>query len=87
MGLKMRSKALSRAIETAGGLKNLATPLGITPQAISQWAECPVLRVLEIERLSGVSRHELRPDIYPIDRPPEAIASPPIDFTPLDGQS
>ena len=26
-------------------------------------------------------------DIYPIDRPPDALGSPPVDFTPLDGQS
>lgn len=36
----------------------------LTSQAISQWKKVPVERVLVIERLSGISRHELRPDIY-----------------------
>ncbi|MDB5584857.1 MAG: repressor [Bradyrhizobium sp.] len=37
----------------------------LTPQAISQWKQVPAERVLEVERVSGVSRHRLRPDLYP----------------------
>jgi DNA-binding transcriptional regulator YdaS (Cro superfamily) len=62
-----RKEALKRAIDAAGGLAGLAGPLGITIQAISQWDEVPPLRVLAVERVSGVSRHELRPDLYPIE--------------------
>ena len=62
-----RSKALERAIEAAGGLAGLAGPLGITPQAVSQWDEVPPLRVLDVERISGVPRHALRPDLYPAE--------------------
>lgn len=65
--------ALKRAIKAAGGLDKLAGPLGITAQAISQWAEVPPLRVLAVERVSGVPRHELRPDLYPLE-PSEARA-------------
>lgn len=43
----------------------MARALGTSHQAIVQWSRAPVVRVLEIERLTGVSRHELRPDIYP----------------------
>ena len=60
-----KSEALRRAIEKAGGLAELAAPLGITPQAVSQWDEVPPLRVLAVEAASGVPRHELRPDLYP----------------------
>jgi DNA-binding transcriptional regulator YdaS (Cro superfamily) len=35
----------------------------ITPQAISQWRQVPADRVIEIERITGISRHELRPDL------------------------
>lgn len=62
-----KSEALRRAIDAAGGLAGLAEPLGITVQAISQWDEVPPRRVLAVERVSGVPRHELRPDLYPSD--------------------
>lgn len=60
-----KNEALRRAIDAAGGLAKLAEPLGISMQAISQWDEVPPLRVLAVERVSGVSRQELRPDLYP----------------------
>lgn len=60
-------EALKRAIKAAGGLAGLAGPLGITEQAVSQWDEVPPLRVLAVERVSGVSRSELRPDLYPAE--------------------
>jgi len=61
----MSNTALERAIEAAGGITRLAESLQITKQAVSQWDEVPPLRVLQVERASGVSRHELRPDLYP----------------------
>lgn len=68
-----RKEALDRAIKAVGGLAGLATPLGISMQAISQWEEVPPLRVLAVERVSGISRHDLRPDLYPRE-PAEARA-------------
>lgn len=67
-----RKEALERAIKAAGGLTKLATPLGISAQAVSQWDEVPPLRVLAVEQVSGIPRHELRPDLYP--EPAEARA-------------
>ncbi|MDV2987046.1 UNVERIFIED_CONTAM: YdaS family helix-turn-helix protein [Methylobacteriaceae bacterium AG10] len=61
----MSDVALSRAIKEAGGPKALGDAIGISSQAISQWTECPPRRVLAVEAASGVSRHELRPDLYP----------------------
>lgn len=61
-------KALERAKAVAGGNTGLSRKLaGITPQAISQWKRVPAERVLEVERATGVSRHELRPDLYPAE--------------------
>jgi DNA-binding transcriptional regulator YdaS (Cro superfamily) len=62
-----KSEALTRAVRLSGGQAEFARLIGITAQAISQWKEVPPLRVLEVERVSGVSRHELRPDLYPVD--------------------
>lgn len=48
----------------------LARLLGVTPQAITKWknGRIPAERVLEIERVTGVSKHDLRPDLYPRER-------------------
>ena len=63
----MRDKALTRAIESAGGVTRLAESLGITAAAVAQWTRVPDRRVLAVERATGrkVKRHELRPDLYP----------------------
>jgi len=59
--------AIKSAINVAGSADRLAVVLGITRQAIYQWPRVPAERVLDIERATGVSRHELRPDLYPED--------------------
>lgn len=62
-----KAAALKKAIESAGGQAEFARLIGITAQAVSQWDEVPPLRVLVVERVSGVSRSELRPDLYPVE--------------------
>lgn len=65
------SEALERAKQAVGGQAALAYRLGIKPQAISQWDQVPPLRVLDVERVTGVSRHDLRPDLYPQEQAAE----------------
>ena len=67
----MRDKALLRAIEAAGGAGALARALGISQPAVSQMNRCPAERTLAVEAACGgrVTRHELRPDLYPLNRP------------------
>lgn len=65
--MKKHKRALEKAIKAVGNGTNLARMLKITRSAITQWDQVPVLKVLDVERLSGVPRHELRPDIYPPD--------------------
>ena len=61
---KKADSGLTRAIEAAGTGEKLAAILEITPQAISQWEKIPLTRVFDVERLTGVPRHELRPDFF-----------------------
>lgn len=59
-----------KAIEKAGGAKKIAQALEISHQAVSKWPyRLPAERVLDLERLCdrAVTRHELRPDLYPRD--------------------
>jgi DNA-binding transcriptional regulator YdaS (Cro superfamily) len=58
-------EALKRAVEAAGGFTALGRRLKISGEAIMQWDRVPPLRVLQVERITGVSRHLLRPDVYP----------------------
>lgn len=53
-----------KAIEKAGGAAALARELGVTVQAICKWTAIPPRRVLDVERVTGISRHKLRPDIF-----------------------
>lgn len=43
----------------------IARGLGITRGAVAKWKRVPAERVLAVERISGIARHLLRPDIYP----------------------
>lgn len=63
-------EALAKAIELAGGPSKVAASMGIKPQAVSQWEQCPDRRVLALEQLTGgqVTRSQLRPDLYPTEQ-------------------
>ncbi len=55
---------VERAAEKAGGVVSLARELGIKHNALYSWNRVPAERVLDIERITGISRHEQRPDIF-----------------------
>lgn len=62
--MEPHASPLEKAIAAVGSASELARQLGITPAAVLQWETVPILRVPEVERISGVSRHELRPDFF-----------------------
>jgi DNA-binding transcriptional regulator YdaS (Cro superfamily) len=56
---------LQLAIKAAGGtITALADKLGIRPQAVAQWDMIPHGRILEVERVTGIDRRRLRPDMF-----------------------
>lgn len=48
-------------------LEQLGDSLNVDKSTVMRWElrRVPAERVLQIERATGVSRHELRPDLYP----------------------
>ncbi|HBE9077613.1 transcriptional regulator [Serratia fonticola] len=78
----MSKEALLRAIKAVGTTKKFAERLGISQQSVGKWKNkrkgiIPQGRVLEVFAVSGVTPHELRPDLYPN----------PTDCLPSDNQS
>lgn len=63
----MMREAFARACSTVKSKRVLARRIRVSHQTIYNWDVVPAVRVLAVERATGVSRHELRPDIYPVD--------------------
>lgn len=62
-------RVIDRIIKAAGGQSELARLLDIKQQSVHEWVtrgRVPAERVLQIERVTGVPRHLIRPDIYPV---------------------
>lgn len=62
-------EGLRLAVAAVGSRYRLAKQLGITPAAVERWKAVPIGRVLDVERLTGIDRTLLRPDLYRRDRP------------------
>ncbi len=60
----MRDPGLQKALEASGGVRALARTLGVSQPAISMWKRVPADRVAEVESITGISRAELRPDLF-----------------------
>lgn len=63
--------AIVRAVKICGNQSRLAEILNVKPQAVQKWCRTgrvPAERVLLIEASvnRAVTRHELRPDLYPL---------------------
>ncbi|WP_313178950.1 YdaS family helix-turn-helix protein [Stenotrophomonas sp.] len=59
--------ALDKAVTAAGSQLALACLLGIKAPSVSGWYDrkrVPAERCIAIEKATGVSRHELRPDVF-----------------------
>ena len=62
--------ALDKAIQAAGTARNMALALGVSSMSVSHWKNrdngiVPPNYVLPIVRMTGVTPHELRPDLDP----------------------
>lgn len=61
---------IERAMWAMGSRAALARKLGISRQAMDQWEKIPARHVLALESMSGVSRYDMRPDVFGKEPPP-----------------
>lgn len=64
----MSTEAMASAVQMLGSQTKLAKKLSCTPQNVQRMCatgHVPAKHVLKIEAATGVSRHDLRPDLYP----------------------
>jgi TorA maturation chaperone TorD len=76
----VRDDGIDRAIDAAGGVAQLARKIGISQPSVSNWNKVPAQRVIAVEAATGISRGELRPDLF--SRRPLSVA--PVD--PVDAE-
>jgi DNA-binding transcriptional regulator YdaS (Cro superfamily) len=65
MTKKKGSAALARIRQQRGAAMNLARRLKLYPSSITRWKRVPAHFVLKVEKITGIPRSELRPDLYP----------------------
>ncbi|GAN49669.1 Cro/CI family transcriptional regulator [Methylobacterium radiotolerans] len=70
---QLMREALNRAVRAVRFKAALARAIGISTQAVDKWDVVPAERVLKVEEITGVSRHDLRPDVF--GPAPEEIAA------------
>ena len=71
--------AVAECCKMAGSQAALGKVLGVSQTSVWRWLKgyspFPAEYVLATERLYGVSRHDLRPDIYPIEESRTAVGA------------
>lgn len=72
VSVRLMQRALYQAIRCAGSQTALAHLVGVRPQAVHLWVKkgrVPAARTLAVEHATAgqVTRHELRPDLYPCE--------------------
>ena len=63
----MSKSAIEKAVQVAGSQSALARALSITPQAVSRMCannRVSAKRAIQIEKLTGVSRKDLCPQVF-----------------------
>jgi DNA-binding transcriptional regulator YdaS (Cro superfamily) len=68
---------LDKAADIAGGTVALALAVGVPHYNVSKWRKTgvPAKHVLRVEQATGVSRHDLRPDVFGPASSPERSAA------------
>jgi DNA-binding transcriptional regulator YdaS (Cro superfamily) len=62
--MRKRNPIIFKAATKLGGIVRMSQALGLSRGAASQWSEIPVDHVARLEKLTGIPREVLRPDIF-----------------------
>ena len=66
--MKTPENIVERIIENLGGLTKATVALELSnPSVIANWrtrGQVPYHKVMDVERITGISRHDLRPDVF-----------------------
>lgn len=66
--MRKANPTVLRAIAAAGGRGRVAQMFEVSEEAVRQWTlvgrRVPAEYVLQLEAASGVSRYDIRPDVY-----------------------
>ena len=62
--MKKQINPIARIKSSRGLAAKIARGLGISEPSISKWERIPAERVIAVEKISGIPREELRPDLY-----------------------
>lgn len=78
VSVRLMQRALYQAIRCVGSQTALAQRVGVRPQAVHLWVKkgrVPAARTLAVESATAgqVTRHELRPDLYPSETAPSEV--------------
>lgn len=80
----MSETALERAVDIVGSQSAFAKFLGVSQPSVWAWIAkgkpLPAEHVLKTEARTGISRHELRPDLYPVDGEASLVAGGPQEW-------
>ena len=71
----MNDPVMSRILECTKSQTELARLVGKPQSTVQYWfssGRVPPEHVLDVERVTGIPRQEIRPDIYPADEAREA---------------
>jgi DNA-binding transcriptional regulator YdaS (Cro superfamily) len=62
--------SIKEIADRVGGVVALSKSLGLSRGAVSQWDRVPIERVVAVEKLTGIPRAELRPDVFGLPETP-----------------
>ncbi len=57
-------RTIKEIIKNAGGISVVARAIQRNHQTIYYWKRVPAIHVITLEKLTGIPREELRPDIF-----------------------